>query len=279
MTTPSISFEFFPPKTGALVEALWRVAQTLAPIKPSFVSVTYGAGGSTRDRTHALVTRLQNELALPAAAHLTCVGATREEIDGIARNYWAEGIRHLVALRGDPPDVKKDYHPHADGYAYARDLVEGLRRVAPFEISVAAYPETHPEAASTEADLDNLKRKLEAGGTRAITQFFFDNVLFLRFRDRAAQAGIKAPIVPGLLPIANLEKAREFSARCGTSVPASLTARFDGLDPQSARYKETAIAFACEQARDLRREGVDHFHFYTLNRADLVLPVCEALKA
>lgn len=275
---PRISFEFFPPKTDALLESLWQVAKALAPLNPAFVSVTYGAGGSTRDRTHALVTRLQDELKLKAAAHLTCVGATREEINAIAAHYWRAGIMHLVALRGDAPDMKQGYVPHAGGYPYARDLVEGLKHVAPFEISVAAYPETHPEAKSATDDLDHLKRKIDAGAIRAITQFFFDNDVFLRFRDRAAQAGIKAPIVPGLLPIANFERAIDFAQRCGAAIPASLGRRFEGLNAASDAYKNTAIAFAIEQAQGLQREGVSDFHFYTLNRADLVIPVCAALS-
>lgn len=278
---PSVSFEFFPPKTEKMEQSLWQAVTRLAPLKPAFVSVTYGAGGSTRERTHATVRRIQNETGIPAAAHLTCVGASRDEIDAVARDYWEAGIRHIVALRGDPPEsaggVAGRYEPHPQGYAYAVDLVAGLKRVADFEISVAAYPETHPEAPSAEADLDNLKRKVDAGATRAITQFFFDNSAFLRFRDRCAAAGINAPIVPGILPITNFARAVEFAERCGAAVPAEVADAFDGLDRDPETRQLIAAHVAVEQCRALLAEGVGEFHFYTLNRADLTVAICHLL--
>lgn len=278
---PTVSFEFFPPKTEKMEQSLWQAVQRLAPLKPAFVSVTYGAGGSTRERTHATVRRIQNETGIPAAAHLTCVGASRDEIDAVARHYWEAGIRHIVALRGDPPEadggVAGQYIPHPQGYAYAADLVAGLKRVADFEISVAAYPETHPEAVSPQADLDNLKRKIDAGATRAISQFFFDNDAFLRFRDACAAAGIHAPIVPGILPITNFARAVEFAGRCGAAVPAELADAFDGLDRDPETRQLIAAHVAVEQCRALLAEGVDEFHFYTLNRADLTVAICHLL--
>lgn len=273
----STSFEFFPPKTEALQDGLLKVAGELAPLKPDFVSVTYGAGGTTRDRTHALVDQLQTRFGLNAAAHLTCVGAARSEIDAIATDYWKKNIRHIVALRGDAPNMNGEYIPHPDGYAYARDLVEGLKKLAPFEISVAAYPETHPEAKSDKADLENLKRKQDAGATRAITQFFFHNDAFLQFRDHAQDAGITMPIVPGLLPISNFEKACEFAKKCGARVPEYLHQKFEGLAPNTQAFKDMAIQVAIAQGEHLKQHGVRHFHYYTLNRADLVMPVCKAL--
>lgn len=283
MTTipPSVSFEFFPPKTEKMEQSLWQAVTRLAPLKPAFVSVTYGAGGSTRERTHATVRRIQSDTGIPAAAHLTCVGASRDEIDAVARDYWEAGIRHIVALRGDPPEsaggVAGKYEPHPQGYAYAVDLVAGLKRVADFEISVAAYPETHPEAPSADADLDNLKRKVDAGATRAISQFFFDNGAFLRFRDRCAAAGINAPIVPGILPITNFARAVEFAERCGAAVPAEFADAFDGLDRDPETRQLIAAHVAVEQCRALLAEGVTDFHFYTLNRADLTVAICHLL--
>lgn len=278
---PSVSFEFFPPKTEKMEQSLWQAVTRLAPLKPAFVSVTYGAGGSTRERTHATVRRIQSETGIPAAAHLTCVGAGRDEIDAVARHYWEAGIRHIVALRGDPPEaeggVAGKYAPHPQGYAYAVDLVAGLKRAADFEISVAAYPETHPEAPSAAADLDNLKRKVDAGASRAISQFFFDNGAFLRFRDRCAAAGIKAPIVPGILPITNFARAVEFAGRCGAAVPSELSDAFDGLDRDPETRQLIAAHVAVEQCRGLLAEGVDDFHFYTLNRADLTVAICHLL--
>ncbi len=278
---PAVSFEFFPPKTEKMEQSLWQAVQRLAPLKPDFVSVTYGAGGSTRERTHATVCRIQKETGVRAAAHFTCVGATREEIDAIARAYWDAGIRHLVALRGDPPESAGGaggrYEPHPGGYAYACDLVEGLRRIADFEISVAAYPETHPEALSADADLDNLKRKVDAGATRAISQFFFDNRAFFRFRDRCAAAGIAVPIVPGILPITNFARAVEFAGKCGASIPPGMADAFDGLDQDPETRTLVAATVAVEQCQQLQAEGVANFHFYTLNRADLTVAICHRL--
>ena len=278
MSSITTSFEFFPPKTEALQDALLKVAGELAPLKPSFVSVTYGAGGTTRGRTHALVDQLQTQFGLKAAAHLTCVGAAQHEIDDIAKDYWAKNIKHIVALRGDQPDMTGPYVPHSNGYAYARDLVEGLKKIAAFEISVAAYPEKHPEAASMDADIDNLKRKQDAGATRAITQFFFDNNAFLTFCERAQKSGITMPIVPGLLPISNFEKACEFAGKCGAHVPENLKHRFEGKTPNTDDFKKIAIDAAIAQGEHLKKHGIRHFHYYTLNRADLVIPVCKALE-
>lgn len=272
-----VSFEFFPPKTPKMEENLWNSVTRLAPLGPRFVSVTYGAGGSTRERTHATVARLRRETALEPAAHLTCVAATREEIAQVAQQYWQAGIRHIVALRGDPPDGATTYVPHPGGYAYAADLVAGLRKVGDFEISVAAYPETHPEATSASADLDNLKRKVDAGATRAITQYFFDTDVFLRFRDRASAAGIALPIVPGILPVTNFGQVVRFSGACGASVPRWLADLFEGLDEDPETRRLIAATVAGEQCRALQANGVDEFHFYTLNRAELTFAICHML--
>ena len=274
---PRISFEFFPPKTPEMEERLWAVIKRVEPLAPRFVSVTYGAGGSTRERTHATVRRIREETALEPAAHLTCVAATRDEIDGVARLYWEAGIRHIVALRGDVPGGGERYVPHSDGYAYAADLVRGLKRVADFEISVAAYPETHPEARSAGHDLDNLKAKLDAGANRAITQYFFDVDLFLRFRDSAHAAGIRVPIVPGILPVTNFAQVKKFSAACGASIPDWMAAHFDGLDDDPDTRRLVATSLAAEQCRRLQANGVYEFHFYTLNRADLIVAICHLL--
>lgn len=274
---PAVSFEFFPPKTPEMEETLWDTVCALTPLSPAFVSVTYGAGGSTRERTHATVSRIVAEAGIAAAAHLTCVEATRAEIDAVARSYWAAGIRHIVALRGDAPDPEAGYVPHPDGYAYASDLVTGLRNVADFEISVAAYPETHPEAESADFDLDNLKRKIDAGASQAITQFFFDNEVFLRFRDRVAAAGITVPIVPGIMPVGNFKSMCRFAAMCGASVPQVLADRFEGLDEHPFDRRQVAIELASTQCQDLLDEDVTMFHFYTLNRAALTQAVCENL--
>jgi methylenetetrahydrofolate reductase (NADPH) len=273
----SVSFEFFPPKTDAANESLWEAIKRLEPLKPAYVSVTYGAGGTTRERTHATVTRIAKETSMAPAAHLTCVAATREEIDDVARAYWNEGITHLVALRGDPQDGTDTYTPHPGGYAYAADLVAGLKKVADFEISVAAYPETHPEAKSAEADLDNLKRKIDAGATRAITQFFFDPDVFLRFRDRAVAAGIKVPIVPGIIPVTNFNQTAKFAGMCKTSVPDWMRALFEGLEDDPVTRTMIAASVAAEQCRVLHANGVDAFHFYTMNKADLCYAICHVM--
>jgi methylenetetrahydrofolate reductase (NADPH) len=272
-----VSFEFFPPKTEEMERTLWQSVERLAPLGPRFMSVTYGAGGSTRSRTHATVRRIEAEAGIRAAAHLTCVGATRAEIDEVARDYWQSGIRHIVALRGDPPQGETRYTPHPGGYAYAADLVTGLKRIADFEISVAAYPETHPDALSSEADLDNLKRKLDAGATRAITQFFLDIDVYLRFRDRVAAKGIAAPITPGILPVTNFATLVKFSKSCGTRVPVWLASLFEGLDNDPETRKLVAASVAAEQCRRLQEYGCDTFHFYTLNRADLTYAICHIL--
>jgi methylenetetrahydrofolate reductase (NADPH) len=272
-----ISLEFFPPKTPTTEEQAWKALALLAPLRPSFVSVTYGAGGSTRDRTHRLVAAIQDETGIPAAAHLTCVAASRDEIDAVAQGYWDAGIRHVVALRGDPPAGSGGYVPRSDGYATAADLVAGLRRIADFEISVAAFPEVHPEAVSAAADLDNLKRKIDAGASRAITQFFFDPDVYLRFRDRARAAGVAMPIVPGILPVANFAQTAKFAAACGAAIPPGMAARFDGLDDDADTRRRVGVAIAAEQCRRLQDGGVRDFHFYTLNRADLTLAICDAI--
>ena len=276
-STPQVSFEFFPPKTEKMEAQLWSAIERLAPLAPSYVSVTYGAGGGTRSRTHATVERILRETALVPAAHLTCVAATSEEVDAVARAYWQAGIRQIVALRGDPPEGATRYEPHPGGYAYAADLVAGLKRVADFEIMVAAYPEGHPEAVNPEADLDNLKRKLDAGASTAITQFFFDNADYFRFVERARKAGISAPIVPGILPVTNFAQVRRFSAACGTAVPDRLAALFEGLDDDPETRRLVAATVAAEQCQDLGAGGVTAFHFYTLNRAELTLAICRML--
>jgi methylenetetrahydrofolate reductase (NADPH) len=273
----SVSFEFFPPKTPEMEKSLWDTVCDLAPIDPSFVSVTYGAAGSTRERTHATVSRIVNEAGLTAAAHLTCVAATRAEIESVARDYWAAGVRHIVALRGDPPEGEAAYTPHPDGYAYAADLVAGLQSVAPFEVSVAAYPETHPEAPSADFDIDNLKRKADAGAARAITQFFFDNGAFLSFRDRVAAAGIDIPLIPGIMPVGNFKSMTRFATMCGASVPTWLAEAYDGLDDDPAGRVEVGTRIASEQCLELRDQGIDNFHFYTLNRADMTHAICRNL--
>jgi methylenetetrahydrofolate reductase (NADPH) len=273
---PALSFEFFPPRTEALEAQLWACIRRLEALRPRFVSVTYGAGGSTQARTHATVARIVAETTLTPAAHLTCVGAECGAVDDVARAYWDAGVRHVVALRGDVPGGGS-YTPHPGGYAYAADLVAGLKRVADFEISVAAYPETHPEAASPDADLDHLKRKLDAGATRAITQYFFDPEMFLRFLDRALAAGITAPIVPGIMPVSNFVQAQKFSAACGTSVPVWLARMFDGTEDDPETRRLVAAVVAAEQVRLLQANGIDEFHFYTLNRPDLTYAIAHVL--
>ena len=276
MPAPALSFEFFPPRNEAIEAQLWASIRRLEPLTPRFVSVTYGAGGTTRERTHATVTRILRETSLIPAAHLTCVGAAREEVDEVARRYWDAGVRHIVALRGDAP-AGGGYVPHPGGYAYASDLVAGLKRVADFEISVAAYPETHPEALSAAADLDNLKRKIDAGATRAITQYFFDTSDYLRFIDRARAAGIAAPIVPGIMPVTNFVQAAKFSRACGTRVPGWLEQMFQGTEEDLETRQLLGAIVAAEQVRLLQANGVDEFHFYTLNRADLTYAIAHVL--
>ena len=273
-----VSFEFFPPKSEEMEAQLWRAIERLAPLAPNFVSVTYGAGGTTRERTHATVRRILEETSLRPAAHLTCVSATREEIVDVAREYWNTGVRHLVALRGDPAaGLGTTYEPHPGGFAYASDLVAGLRRAFDFELSVSAYPETHPAAGSMQAEIDNLKRKVDAGATRAITQFFFDNGIYLRYVERARAAGITVPIVPGIMPVTNFGQTKKFAAMCGTSVPDSMARHFDGLEDDADTRKLVAATLVAEQCTKLADEGVLDFHFYTLNRADLAYAICHIL--
>jgi methylenetetrahydrofolate reductase (NADPH) len=274
----NVSFEFFPPKTDEMEATLWEAIRRLTPLAPAFVSVTYGAGGSTRERTHATVRRIINETPLAPAAHLTCVAASRAEVDGVIRSYAAAGVRHIVALRGDPTGgVTERYAPHPDGYTNAADLVGGIRRIADIEVSVAAYPEKHPDSRSADADIDNLKAKVDAGASRAITQFFFDNDLYFRFLDRVRARGITIPIVPGILPVQNFKQTRVFAERCGAGIPASLAERFAGLDEDAPTRRLIAAAVAAEQVMDLVDRGVTDFHFYTMNRADLVFAICHLL--
>lgn len=278
MSAPRVSFEFFPPKTPEAEASLWKAVERLAPLNPEFVSVTYGADGSTRERTHQVIKSILTKTELKPVPHLTCVGAPRDEIDAIADGYWSMGIRQIVALRGDPEGgAEADYQPHPNGYAYASDLVEGLLAKHPFELFVAAYPETHPQAISADTDLDNLKRKVDAGGHRAITQFFFDNAIFLRFRDRVAAANINVELIPGILPVTNFNTLVQFADACGASIPATLKTLFQGLDEDPITRQLIAAHAALSQVEDLGREGVDDFHFYTLNRADLSFAVCHAL--
>ena len=272
-----VSFEFFPPKTEKMEATLWESIQTLEPLQPRFVSVTYGAGGSTRERTHATVERIVRETSLAPAAHLTCVGATRGEIDEVAQAYWDAGIRHIVALRGDPPVPGSKFEPPAGGYENAAALVAGLKSVAPFEVSVAAYPEVHPDSISKGADLDNLRRKIDAGADRAITQFFFSPDCFFRFRDEAAAAGIDAEIVPGILPVSNVAQTRKFAGTCGATIPQWMDRLFEGLDDLPAARQLVAATVAAELCALLYAGGVRHFHFYTLNRAELSYAICHLL--
>ncbi len=274
----NVSFEFFPPKTDEMEQSLWESIDRLSPLSPRFVSVTYGAGGSTRERTHATVARLVKETDIAPAAHLTCVGASRADVDAVARAYWADGVRHVVALRGDPAGgLGTAYAAHSEGYQTSTDLVAGLRRIGDFEISVSAYPEKHPESASLEADLDVLAAKVDAGATRAITQFFFDNDHYLRYVDRVAARGISIPIVPGIVPVQNFKQTASFAKRTGASVPQWLADRFDGLDHDPATRRLIAAAVAAEQVLDLVDRGVTDFHFYTMNKADLVFAICHLL--
>jgi methylenetetrahydrofolate reductase (NADPH) len=273
----AVSFEFFPPKSEKMEEQLWDAVTQLKPLGPSFVSVTYGAGGSTRERTHATVARIIAEAQLPAAAHLTCVAASKAEIREVAEQYWDAGVRHIVALRGDAGEPGAPFTPHPEGYASAAELVAGLKAIADFEISVAAYPETHPDAHSPQDDIDNLKRKLDAGATRAISQFFFSAETFFAFRDQCAAAGIDAPILPGILPVTNVAQARKFAAACGAAIPAWMDGLFEGLDEQPAARHLVAATVAAELCRRLYAGGVRDFHFYTLNRPELAYAICHLL--
>lgn len=272
-----VSFEFFPPKTAEMETQLWRAIRRLEPLAPSFVSVTYGAGGSTRDRTHQTVARIVKETALTPAAHLTCVAATRDEIDGIVRGYWDAGVRHIVALRGDMPNGEAQYAPHPDGYASTPDLIEGIRKIAPFEISVSAYPESHPDSPHFEHDIELLKRKVDAGATRALTQFGFCNDTVARFRDNVASAGIGIPVVPGLIPTTNIKGIVRMAGKAGACVPDWLPALYEGLDNDPGMCRLIASAVLAEQVEDLCAEGFDEFHFYTLNQADLTYATCRIL--
>ncbi|HVK80619.1 MAG TPA: methylenetetrahydrofolate reductase [NAD(P)H] [Verrucomicrobiae bacterium] len=275
---PRVSFEFFPPKSEALEVQLWESIRKLEALNPSFVSVTYGAGGSTRDRTHRTVARIVEETTLKPAAHLTCVGASRDEIDSVLRDYWSAGVRHIVALRGDPPGgVGTAYAPHPEGYASAIDLVEGAKRIGGFEISVAVHPEKHPASLTWAHDVENFKRKLDAGATRGISQFFFDADVFLRFRDRLAGAGVTAPILPGIMPVTNVKGLRKMAEGCGASLPNWLIRLFDGLDDDPDTRRLVTAATTAQLCAQLAAEGVEDFHFYTLNRADLTLAICRIL--
>lgn len=273
----SVSFEFFPPKTPEMEQTLWRSIARLAPLKPLFVSVTYGAGGSTRERTHATLKRILAETDLTPAAHLTCVGASREAVNEVVADYWKSGIRHIVALRGDMPDVGASYQPHNHGYASTPDLIRGIKAIAPFEVTVSAYPEKHPESPSLDADYALLKAKIDAGATRAITQFVYDTDVVLRFADRAYKEGIRVPIVPGIMPATNFKGVVKMAQRCGATIPPWLADRFDGIDSDLETRKLMAATVAAEQVERLRRHGFDSFHFYTLNQADLTFAICHLL--
>lgn len=273
-----ISFEFFPPKTDVMEERFWDSVHKLAPLNPRFVSVTYGAGGSTRERTLRMVSRIKSETGVDAAAHLTCVGATRDEVDAVVRGYQEAGINRIVALRGDPPEgVGQPFTPHPEGYRNAAELVGGIRRIGDFDISVAAYPERHPQSPDWQSDIDNLKRKLDAGANRAITQMFFSNADYLRYLERARAAGITAPIVPGIQPIHSFKQIAGFAGRCGASIPAWLSDRFEGLDEDPETHALVASAVAAEQVTELLDEGVTEFHIYTMNRSPLALSLARIL--
>lgn len=274
----AVSFEFFPPKTEKMEETLWAAISRLAPLAPEFVAVTYGAGGSTRERTHNTVARIVRETGLRPAAHLTCVNATCAEVDEVARAYWEAGVRHIVALRGDPPGgVGSEYQPFPGGYANAAELTTGLKKIAPFEISVAGYPEKHPESRDITACIENLKKKVDAGADRVITQFGFDNLHFLRYLEKARAAGVWIPITPGIVPIHNFSQVASFARKAGASVPAWLERRFEGLEHDTETSHYIAAAIATEQVLELVEEGIRHFHFYTLNRAGLVYAICHSL--
>lgn len=277
-TNITASFEFFPPKTDKMADTLWETVKRLEPLAPSFVSVTYGAGGSTRERTHRTVERILKETAMRPAAHLTCVGAARAEVDEIIQEYWNLGVRHLVALRGDPlTGIGTPYEAHPEGYAYAADLVAGVKKIGNFDVSVSGYPERHPESADWDTELDNLKRKVDAGADRVITQYFFDNDMFEEYLERMAKAGISIPVVPGILPIQNFHQTVKFSGKCGTTIPDWLARRFAGLDDDAETRKLVGAGVACEQVMDLVDRGISDFHFYTMNRADLTYALCRQL--
>jgi methylenetetrahydrofolate reductase (NADH) len=279
LKSPAISFEFFPPKTADMEKSLWETIKRLAPLAPSFVSVTYGAGGSTRERTHSTIARILAETDLTPAAHLTCVGAARGEIDDIVSRYHDLGVRHIVALRGDPAGgIGTAYTAHPDGYKTSAELVAGIKKRHPdIEVSVSAYPEKHPESRDFDADIDTLKAKVDAGAARAITQVFFDNDLYFRYLDRVRARGIAIPIVPGIMPMHNFKQARAFVTRAGTSVPDWLAEKFEGLDDDPDTRKLVAATVAAGQVQKLAKHGVDTFHFYTMNRADLVFAICHLL--
>ncbi len=272
------SFELFPPKTPEMEARLWDSVERLAALNPSFVSVTYGAGGSTRERTLGVVERLAGQTALEPAGHITCVGASRAEVDDVLARYWKAGVRRIVALRGDPPEGPgATYAPHPDGYAYACDLIAGARAIADFDISVGCYPEVHPDARDIKAEIENLKRKLDAGAARAITQFFFDPDVFCRFRDAAANAGVSRPIVPGIMLQSNFKGLARMAALCGARIPARIAALYDGLEADVATRDLITAQLVAELCNRLRDEGVDDFHFYTMNRANLSLATCRLL--
>ena len=272
-----VSFEFFPPKTPEMEDQLWRAIARLEPLKPDFVSVTYGAGGSTRDRTHNTVKRIVEETSLAPAAHLTCVAAPRGEIDDVVRGYWDAGIRHIVALRGDMPVAGASYSAHDAGYASTPELIEAIKRIAPFEVSVSAYPERHPDSASLDHDVELLKRKVEAGAGRAIGQFCFDIDAISHLRDRAGDAGIAVPIVPGLMPTTNFKGVQRMAKLCGARIPDWLARLYEGLDQDPESRKIIAAAVLAEQVGQLRARGFEQFHFYTLNQADLTYAACRIL--
>lgn len=273
----AVSFEFFPAKNEAAEASMWEAVKALEPLGPRFASVTYGAGGTTRDRTHGTVARIQSDSTIPAAAHLTCVEASREDVLAVAEGFWEAGVRHIVALRGDPPTLGQPFVPHPQGFSGAAELVAGLQKLHPFEISVAAYPERHPASPDLAADLDNLKRKLDAGATRALTQFFFEAETFFRFRDAAAAAGIGAEIVPGILPVTNFAQTRKFATACGTGIPPWMARLFESLDDHPPTRQLIAATIAAELCRKLYAGGVRAFHFYTLNRAELSYAICHLL--
>ncbi len=277
LARPRVSFEFFPPRNAEMEEALWRSIKRLEPLNPDFVSVTYGAGGSTRDRTHATVKRIVDETSLTPAAHLTCVGASRGEVDDVIRQYWDAGVRHIVGLRGDMPDPATPYRPEPDGYQSTAELVAAIRRIGDFEVTVSAYPEKHPDSASFATDLDILRRKIDAGATRAITQFAFDTDCHVRFVEAVRRAGLDIPVIPGIMPTTNFRGIARMAARCGASMPSWLADYYEGLEDEPETRKLIAASVAAEQVRCLREQGFDRFHFYTLNQADLTFAICQLL--